>query len=202
MPYWHNLVTEKSFEVLKELNRRYKFVLIGGWAVFLYTKSLKSKDIDIVVNFDELAKLKNEFEVFKNERLKKYEAKKENIDIDIYVPFFSSPGLPAEEIQKLAHSYESFLVPPPEPLLILKQETYKSRRGSVKGEKDRLDILSLLFFANIDWKRYQDYLRKFNKKGLKEELIELLKGTVEVSELNLSRPRVRHFKKKILNSLA
>lgn len=201
MRYWHNLITEKSFKVLKELKRRYKFVLIGGWAVFLYTRGLKSKDIDIIVDFDTLAKLKNELEVFKNERLKKYEAKKENVDIDIYVPFFSSPGLPAEEIQKLALSKEGFLVPPPEVLLILKQETLKSRRGSVKGEKDRLDILSLLASSDINWKKYRDYLDEFNKERLKEELIELLKRTTDTLELDLTRPKMRRLKEKIINQL-
>jgi hypothetical protein len=41
----------------------------------LHSKALKSKDIDIIVGYDELEKLKNDFSVFKNGRLKKYEIK-------------------------------------------------------------------------------------------------------------------------------
>lgn len=40
MPFYHNLITQKSWEVLKKLKAKYDFILIGGWAVFLYTKSL------------------------------------------------------------------------------------------------------------------------------------------------------------------
>jgi len=43
---------------LLELNRKYRFVLIGGWAVYLYSKALKSRDIDIVIDFETLAKMK------------------------------------------------------------------------------------------------------------------------------------------------
>ena len=45
--FYHNLITEKSFKLLQDLNKKFKFILIGGWAIFLYTKNLKSKDIDI-----------------------------------------------------------------------------------------------------------------------------------------------------------
>ena len=47
MAYYHDIVTQKSWEELKKLNKKVKFVLIGGWATYLYTKELKSKDIDI-----------------------------------------------------------------------------------------------------------------------------------------------------------
>jgi len=35
------------------------FVLIGGWAVWLYTSSVKSKDIDIYVNFINFEEYRN-----------------------------------------------------------------------------------------------------------------------------------------------
>lgn len=75
MQYYHKLVTDKSYQFLQNLKRSYEFVLIGGWAVYLYTQALKSKDIDIIVDYKELAKLKENFDVFKNDRLKKYEIK-------------------------------------------------------------------------------------------------------------------------------
>lgn len=39
--YYHNLVTQKSFELLKDLQRKFRFILIGGWAVFLPAPSMR-----------------------------------------------------------------------------------------------------------------------------------------------------------------
>ena len=50
MEFWNSLLTEKSQKLLMQLkNPPIKFILIGGWAVWLYTKQQKSKDIDIVL---------------------------------------------------------------------------------------------------------------------------------------------------------
>jgi hypothetical protein len=45
--YYNDLITQKSWQTLQVLRGRLEFVLIGGWAVYLYTKALKSKDIDL-----------------------------------------------------------------------------------------------------------------------------------------------------------
>ena len=79
MAYYHDLITQKSWEELKKLKKKFNFVLIGGWAVYLYSKTLKSKDIDILIEYEELIKLRKVYEISKNERLKKYEARKEEI---------------------------------------------------------------------------------------------------------------------------
>ena len=71
--FYHELITEKSFKTLQELRKKFKFILIGGWAVFLYTKSLKSKDIDMVIDYDELGRIKKAYALSKNDRLKKYD---------------------------------------------------------------------------------------------------------------------------------
>lgn len=70
MEYYQQLITEKSFKVLQDLKRQYKFILISDWAVFCILKSLKLKDIDIICDYDELERLKEKFDIFKNERLK------------------------------------------------------------------------------------------------------------------------------------
>lgn len=51
--FYHSLITEKSFKSLQELSKDFNFVLMGGWAIFLYTRALKSKDIDIIIKYDE-----------------------------------------------------------------------------------------------------------------------------------------------------
>ncbi|PJA52723.1 hypothetical protein CO166_04510, partial [Candidatus Roizmanbacteria bacterium CG_4_9_14_3_um_filter_36_11] len=77
--FYQSIVTEKSWKMLQMLKKNIDFILIGGWAVYLYAKTLKSKDIDIIVDYQELDKIKKNFQLIKNDRLRKYEIKKEGI---------------------------------------------------------------------------------------------------------------------------
>lgn len=199
--YYHNLITQRSFELLKQLRRDYKFILIGGWAVFLWTKSLKSKDIDIVVDFPELEKLRNVYTMIKNDRLKKYEVKIEEVDIDIYVYNYSNPGLPAEAVADYAVSQAGFRVPRPEILLALKQAAHEERQGTPKGEKDKIDILSLLTQTAFDFEFYRMILRQYHQEKLIGKLRELILHTKEVKELNLNQHKFSQVKKVVLSKL-
>jgi hypothetical protein len=199
--FYQNLITEKSFKILQDLKREFKFILIGDWAVFLYTKALKSKDIDLIIEYEELEKLKQKFNLAKNERLKKYEIKQEEIDIDIYLPHYSSLGLPAEEIGNYAASREGFLTPKIEALLFLKQFVFSQRRNTPKGEKDKLDILSLLKLEEIDWNFYGEFLRKYGLGNFKRELAKLLNETGKAPELELNEYSLSKLRKNILNKI-
>ncbi len=75
MDYWHDLLTEKSWKILQDLKGKFSFILIGGWAVYLWARTQKSKDIDIIVDLKTLADLKKQYTVNKNDNLKKYEIK-------------------------------------------------------------------------------------------------------------------------------
>ena len=99
MAYYHDLVTERSWEELQTLRKKLDFVLIGGWAAYLYTKTLKSKDIDLLCDFSELPKLAQHYPLTKNERLKKYEAVKGEVQMDIYLPHYSELGIPVHVLQ-------------------------------------------------------------------------------------------------------
>jgi len=198
MEFYHDLITEKSFKILRQLKGKVKFILIGGWAVFLYTKSLKSKDIDIILDYDQLEKIKNEFNVFKNERLKKYEIKIEEIDIDIYVPYFSNLGLPVEEIQKYSQSIEGFLAPIPELLLILKTYVFANRKGTIKGRKDLVDIFSLIASEKINWQTYENLIKKYKLQNLNQQLKNLVSSTVSVPELNIKEHQMSRLRKRLI----
>jgi len=200
MEYYQNLITEKSFKVLQDMKRKYKFILIGGWAVFLYTHSLKSKDIDIIIEYEELEKIKKGFDLNKNDRLKKYEIIVDEIDIDLYLPFYSNPGVKAEEIKNYLNSLEGFSVPKPEILLILKQKAYSKRLGSPKGEKDKIDIIGLLNLG-LDFKLYKKILKKYDMENYAKDLKNLLKITTEVPELKLNQFKYSKLKKKVLEEL-
>lgn len=202
MEYYKNLITGKSFKILQDLKRRYDFILIGGWAVFLYTRALKSKDIDIIVEYDGLEKLRQAFNLIKNDRLKKYEIVLDEIDIDIYTPFYSDLGIPAEEIRSYAKNIEGFLVPRAEVLLILKQRANLERAGTPKGKKDEIDILGLLQNAGLDLNFYKEILKKYGIESYLVNLRNLLKGTNEAPEIGLNQFKYSRLKKKILNQLA
>ncbi len=200
MEFWNSLLTEKSWKLLQELNKKYDFAVIGGWAVYLLTKQQKSKDIDIVVDISELQKLKQE-NLIKNERLKKYEIKLGEIDVDIYVSYFSKLTIPAEEIKNYSIKIEGFNVTSPEALLILKQGAYEERKNSIKGEKDKIDIISILLFSGINLKAYFSILEKYSLKNYLINLINLLKNFKDYNSLSLN-PRIFRLKKeKILNEM-
>lgn len=195
MEYYHNLITEKSFQILQDLKKKYRFILIGGWAVFLYSKGLKSKDIDIIVDYDELEKLKNDFSVVKNERLKKYEVKFGEIDIDIYLPHYSDLGVDIEKIKERTVSYQGFAVPEPKILLILKLYAWKQRAGSVKGQKDEIDIFSLITLPEFSWKKYLDLIKEFKLEKYHDYFINLLKNTREIKELGINEQKMSKIRK-------
>lgn len=199
--FYHDLITEKSFKTLQDLKRKFDFILIGGWAIFLYTKALKSKDIDIIIDYNELENFKKEFSIFKNERLKKYEAKTEGIDIDIYLPFFSDLSFPIEEIKNYLQSIEGFKVPIPEILLILKVKAYLERKGTTKGEKDLLDIFTLLSDEKIDWEKHKELIKKYNLGDINQKLKEIISSAKAIPQLNLLNHQISKLKRKILEKL-
>ncbi|MBS3141733.1 hypothetical protein J4405_06350 [Candidatus Woesearchaeota archaeon] len=196
--YWNSLLTEKSWKILHEL-KNYDFILIGGWAVYLHAHKQKSKDIDIVVGIKELEKLK-EYGLNKNDNLKKYEIKKEEIDIDIYAEYYSKLTIPAENIKDYAVKIEGFKVASKELLLILKQGAFKNREFSVKGEKDRIDIISLLF-SEIDFDNYCKILKKYKLESFFDELKKVLVNFKDYNALNLNPREFKIKKNKILEEL-
>lgn len=199
--FYHDSVTDKSFRFLAELNKEYRFVLIGGWAVFLYTHALKSKDIDIVLDYDELGKIRENYATSKNDRLKKYEIKTGEFDVDVYVSHYSDLGVPAEYIMRSSEIREGFRVPPLEVLLVLKLYAWQRRRGSIKGHKDELDILALASLPGFSW---DDYARLVGNFHLQEEhgsLLSFLKETVSVPELHLNEQQISRLKKTIPRGL-
>lgn len=199
--YWHSLITEKSWKILQELKSKFDFVLIGGWAIYLWTNGLKSKDIDIIVDFNVLERLKKEYELRKNDALKKYEIIVEEIDIDIYVPYFSRLGIPVEDIEAESSLIEGFKVANKEILLIMKQIAESSRNTSEKGEKDRIDILSILFFCDFDFKKYLILLKKYNKEEFYAKLLSLLKNFKDYKYFAMTPRQFKLKKNEILNKI-
>lgn len=169
--FWHESLTEESWKKLQGLSKEMELTVIGGWAVWLWTKQHKSKDIDIIVDFQELAKLKEKYSLEKNNRLKKYEVKMQGFDVDIYVQFYSKLALPIEELLKEKVRIEGINTISCEALLILKQGAEIDRRGTIKGQKDTIDLLTVLIYAPIDFKKYFGLLKKYKKEEFAKELV-------------------------------
>jgi len=198
--YWNSLLTEKSWKILQELKKSYNFILIGGWAVYLLAKKQKSKDIDIVISISELQKF-DKSELRKNDNLKKYEIKKEEIDIDIYVEYYSNLAIPVEDIKNYTTKTEGFEVACPELLLILKQGAYQDRKDSAKGEKDKIDLISLLFFSEIDFKKYLEILKKYKKENWLNELKMILANFKDYDLIGLTPKDFKLKKEKMLKNI-
>jgi predicted nucleotidyltransferase len=153
---WRDETVEESWQVLNELRNLADFVLIGGWAVYLWTHKLKSRDIDLCINQENFYKLQQELlqrnhALKRNVRLMKFEAIIDTVEVDIYTPFISKLTVPCLDIlnNKLYSSIELFKVAQPEALILLKAQAAQQRWHSEKGVKDRIDIISLIKYADL-----------------------------------------------------
>ncbi|MDO8740916.1 MAG: hypothetical protein Q7J54_05090 [Candidatus Woesearchaeota archaeon] len=203
MEFWNSLLTEKSWDILVELNKKpFGFIVIGGWAAYLWTKLHKSKDLDIALtDLRQLEYLKENYNLKKNDNLKKYEISFEEIDVDIYAPFFSKLAIPVEDLKNYSTKIENFNVVIPEALLILKQGAEIDREKSVKGGKDRIDIMTLLCFTDINFKKYLELLKKYKIEHFKYRLTEIIKNFKDMQYLELNPRQLKLKKTKILDEL-
>ena len=203
MEFWSELLTKESWEKLVGLAKEAEFILIGGWAAYLHTGQHKSKDIDIIVDLKQLRQLKDRYELRKNEHLKKYEIKLEKFDIDIYVPYFSELALPIEELIKQTVIIKGITTLKPEALLILKQGAEIDRRGSVKGKKDAIDILTILAYAGVDWKLYSELAKRHKKEKYIDRLIAVINefSDKDIKYLGMDFLKFKKWKRDILKIL-
>ncbi|OGG21185.1 hypothetical protein A3D03_06620 [Candidatus Gottesmanbacteria bacterium RIFCSPHIGHO2_02_FULL_40_13] len=200
--YYQDIFTEQSWQILIQLKQKTEFTLIGGWAVYLYSKALKSKDIDLIADYLQLDFLKKEYEVQKNDRLKKYEVKMSGIDIDVYLPFYSNLGIPVEELIKYTAKIDTFTVLRKEMLLLTKLYAYNSRRTTVKGQKDAVDIFALLFLTDFDIGFYKEIVKEFKLNELNKHLKTLFAVTRQVPELDLNPHFFKKKRDRVLEKLS
>ena len=198
MEYYHDVITEQSWEELQVLSKDItNFVLIGGWAIYLYTHALKSKAIDVLIDYDSLEKFKSHYDLFKNDRLKKYEAVKGPVQIDLYLPHYSNLGIPVEDLTQKNTSIEGFDVLDINYLFALKLFTFSQRIRTPKGGKDFLDLISLFNSGRCDLKKVKSILAIYKLEGGVEPFVTGLNEVFEIKELNLNRHTFSRIKKEI-----
>ena len=203
MEFWNSDITNESWKELLVLSTKYNFILIGGWAIYLYTKLQKSRDIDMVVDYDQIKLLSVDFEMRKNPSLYRYEIKFQKFDIDVYTPFYSKLTVPPEDLINNYTLIENTRVPRVEEVLILKLGAFDDRMNSIKGQKDRLDITGLAFYSNIDYSRLKTLLNKYKRPSY----IDLYVNAIAHIEkrllpfLNLNESTYVKMKKKTLEKI-
>ncbi|MBO3802837.1 MAG: hypothetical protein JTT11_03020 [Candidatus Brockarchaeota archaeon] len=195
---WREEAVEKSWRVLEELKGMADFVLIGGWGVYLWTKRLKSRDIDIYIDQDNFYRLQSELTLRdcalkRNFRLKKFEALVGDVEVYIYTPFMSGLAVPCADVfeKKLFSSIERFKVAIPEVLLLLKAQAACERWHAEKGVKDRVDIIALLEFADIKRGLLERMLGEYDKRGILRDVIKrsISESRIEYRLLGLTYER-------------
>jgi len=180
-------VLERSWRVLGELKGFADFVLIGGWGVYLWTRKLKSRDIDVYIDQENFYKLHSDltlrgYALKRNVRLMKFEALISDVEVDIYTPFMSKLVIPCSDVfdRKLYSVIEGFKVAVPEVLLLLKAQAAKDRWHAEKGLKDRVDIISLLKFADVKRDVLDQVLRKYDTQ---HKLRDVVKRAISESRI-------------------
>jgi hypothetical protein len=189
MEFWNDSFTDESWKVLLQLRKDADFILIGGWACYLLTGAIKSKDIDIIVGHDALLALRSKYTVKNTPFLKKYEAASGKISIDIYVPHYSKLAVPVADIMAHTRIVEGFKVPEPEILVLLKQGAELDRSDSIKGQKDRADLLNLLVNADVDFAAYARFAAQFDLSNYPKRLREIVAGARKEFEYLGKNPR-------------
>lgn len=199
--FWNDNLTEASWQKLQKISQEYDFILIGGWATYLWTNRNKSKDIDIIVDFKTLERLKKEYNLKKNDKLKKYEIKTGEFDIDVYVPYYSDLVIPLNEVKTT--KIQGIKTLAAEELLILKQDAEIDRRNTVKGKKDSIDIITLLMYADISIKRYNKLLKNYNIENYRKELKKVINNfnKKDIKYLEVNFKEFKDWQKEILKKL-
>lgn len=182
---WRDEAVERAWSVLQTLREITNFVLIGGWGVYFWTRKLRSRDIDMCLDQASFYSLQAEamkrgLLLKRNPRLRKFEALINGVEVDMYTPFMSRLVVPCEEIlrEDMNSNIERFRVAIPEVLLLLKAQAVSERWSSEKGMKDRIDIISLLSFADMKPEILKKLLKKYDAE---RKLLEVLQRTLAES---------------------
>ena len=184
---WREDVIDRSWTVLLHLHDLSRFVLIGGWAVYFWTRKLKSRDIDLCIDQDNFYTLQKELQkenifINRNPRLLRFEAKVGDVEVDIYTPFQSNLTVPVAALfeNRWFGNIEGHDIALPEVLLMLKSQAGRERWSSEKGLKDRVDLISLLLYS--DWK--PEFLKELaGTFDPAQELMKVLLRTVRESRV-------------------
>ncbi len=117
------------------------------------------------------------------------------------MPHYSRLALPARVISEQAAQVEGFDVVRPEALLILKQGAEEDRAHSVKGQKDRIDILTLLCHAPINFNTYRKMLEQHGLQRYRQRLKAIVMAFRDFKHLNTNPHEYAKIKRRLLKEI-
>lgn len=167
--YYNDAETGKSYALLVKLAKDVDFVLVGGWAVNLYTGMQRSKDLDIAIEPDGL-------DYFRRYGIRDYGiGVKYSVIDDVHVDLFingvpiRSASIPVKEMLSSPRRINGIRVVDKNILVLLKLSGY-FRFDEIKSAKDVIDVVSLLFYAGIDMKAVKMLVDKYKVEDRKGPL--------------------------------
>jgi hypothetical protein len=125
-------------------------VLLGGWATFIRTGVAKSHDIDVIVDYATLDRLRAKYELSASRHIggQKFEVKLEGVAVDVYPVYQSKLGqrlkVPVEALLNQSEKVDRVRVLKAEAQFVAKMAALLDRPDTLPGEKDRLEMWSLL----------------------------------------------------------
>lgn len=199
--FWNNEKTGKSFKTLQLLAGKVDFVLIGGWAVYLYTNVQRSEDVDIAIRYSDVP-------FFRGYGIEEYEGiniKYSVIDgtvVDLFIEEYADKDLPIP-VSDIFKNYTilggNIKTVNKELLLLLKLWGY-FREDEIKLRKDIVDVMSLLLYGGIDIDKFGTMLReyKIKKRRSVDVVLEYLdKGETLLDYIGMESDRYRREKEAL-----
>ena len=209
---WDEDLMLGSFEFLKRLKvLGIDMVLIGGWAVYFLTQYHMSRDIDFILQDREFWKLRAYILGLggreKASGLKKTGFSIEDVKLDVYTESKSGLAIPIDEIyeKQLYVVIEGVKILKPEHLLVLKQKAAEARGQSMKGLKDRCDILALCLKTELDFSVFKaicrDHLLADMPRKLQELILSCGKEFNYVMQKEIIPSKIKRTKRDLINRL-
>lgn len=162
-------------------------VVLGGWATYLRTGLAKSHDIDVIVDYATLERLRSQLQLQSSRHVggQEFEANLEGVAVDIYPVYQSKLGqrlqFPVEVLLSQSEKIEQVKVLSAEAQFVAKMAALLDRSDTLPGEKDRQEMWALL--SNEPGLNFKVVSRLFEQAGRKpEQQLELLNATFGLLE--------------------
>lgn len=186
---FYNELAGKSQIVLRILSIDADFVLIGGWAVHAYVGLQRSLDIDIAIDYKSLDYFRSRGMQKKDVGINMNYVVIDGITVDLFIPEFTDKDLPFP-VNVILSNYikiDNIKVVKREFLLILKLWGYFGGEET-KLNKDIIDVVSLLFYGDINLKEVKRLNEKYNLERRKttDVMIEYLDKGIAFSDYIIS----------------
>ncbi len=157
--FWNREKTDASLKTLRVIAEKIDFVLVGGWAVYMYTGMQKSEDVDIAISYDSL-------DFFRKYGINDYGGIKikysvvDGTTVGLFIEAYSDVSLPVHVREIIEHYVliDNIKVVKKELLLLLKLWVY-FRESELKVDKDIIDVISLLN-SGVDMQEFKAITEK------------------------------------------